>query len=118
MKNKLRFTFNGRLTTEDLWDLNTTQLSQLSVNITKLKSDSNAGSLIKVENDKDKEIEMQLEIIKYIFETKNAEIDAAQKATKTKENNQKIMAIIDMKKNNQLLDMDIEELESMIIPTK
>ena len=60
-------------------------------------------------------LETKIEIVKYIVSVKLAEKEQRERAFLNKERNQKIMDIIAAKKDAELQNMSIEELEKMLI---
>ena len=63
---------------------------------------------------KNTEDELTFEILKDIYVTKKSEAEAATSAREQKEHNQKILAIIQSKKEAELQGKSIEELEAML----
>lgn len=112
LRRKLRFNYKGNLTVEDLWDLSLEQLNELYGILMKKKRSSVTDSLIS-ESAEDKELNLKIEIVKYIFNVLSVEqqtrIDKAQNRAKR----DRIDAIIARKQEKALEDMSIEELERM-----
>ena len=63
---------------------------------------------------KNTEDELTFEILKDIYVTKKSEAEAATSARERKEHNQKILALIQSKKEAELQGKSIEELEAML----
>jgi len=117
-KMKLRFlTSKGSLSTEQLWDLSRTQLSLLVRNLKKtLKKDSDDelafldDTIIQI----DERHQLAFDIAKDIYLSKKAENDAETEAAEIKIHNQKIMELIQRKKNIKLEDMSESDLEKLL----
>jgi N-acetylmuramic acid 6-phosphate (MurNAc-6-P) etherase len=71
-------------------------------------------SLLQVRNAQDKELDVKIEIIKYIVQIKQQEAQARLKAKERKEKNAKIMEIIATKKDQDMQNKSIAELEAML----
>jgi hypothetical protein len=117
---KLRFNTNkGVLSVEQLWDLNQTQLATLVRSIkTELKS-SNLDDELSFLSDTiptkvDAENQLRFDIAKDIYVTKQEEAKALRDEKQKKEHNQKIMELIQAKKEGELQNKSIEELTAML----
>ena len=81
---KFRFPFKGMINSEDLFDLNV------------------------------KELEIKIEIVKYIFNIKREEEQKRLKAKELKEKKQRLMEILKGKEEQDLLDKSTEDIQKMI----
>ena len=125
-KVKLRFsTVKGELSAEDMWDVPLRSKSGFSL-------DSIAQELYKQMNeitdtpsfvDKNKDgveqikrdtICLKFDIVKHIIDVKLEEEEKAKNAKETRETNQKIMAILNMKEDEALANKTPEELRAML----
>lgn len=114
-KQKLRVqTKRGLLSIEQLWDLSLTELDALAVTLEEEYKDSKGKSFLDTKSKKDKNIKLQFDIVLDILNTKVEDKEANQKATETKEHNQKILGIIKKKQDTELAEKSIEELEKMM----
>lgn len=114
-KQKLRFnTTKGVLTTEQLWDLSLQELDSLAVSLEKDYKNSKGKSFLDKKTTKDKTIKIQFDITLDILNSKVEEMEALQEVAETKEHNQKILALIKEKKDDELKGKSIKELEKMI----
>jgi len=117
---KLRFNTNkGSLSVEQLWDLTPTGLATLVRSIkAELKSanlDDDLGFLSDTIPTKvDKENQLRFEVAKDVYLTKKAEADELRAAKEKKEHNQKILELIQKKKESKLESMSEEELTSLL----
>lgn len=113
-RKKYRFPFRGQVSTEDLWDLSITNLDSVFKTLNKEKKQNEEESLLSVKSEADKEVENKIEIVKYIVAVKQAEI-AERAASKEKaQRNQKIAAIIERKKDEELEGKSIEDLMKLL----
>lgn len=114
---KLRFpTTIGLLSTEQLWDLNQTKLSNLIKDVKKILKKDNDDDLSFLESTKTVDVENQLrfDILKDIYLTKKKIADDLRETADIKAHNQKILALIAEKKDDSLKGMSIEELEKQL----
>lgn len=112
LRRKLRFNYKGNLTVEDLWDLSLEQLNELYGILMKKKRSSVTDSLIS-ESAEDKEFNLKIEIVKYIFNVLSVEQQTRIDKAQNKAKRDRIDAIIARKQEKALEDMSIEELERM-----
>jgi CHASE3 domain sensor protein len=112
-KEKYRFPFRGNISVEDLFDLTT---SQLDVVYKELKSQvkESSDSLLKEVSTEDKELKNKIEIVKTIFEDKMTEAAQKEQALAKKQRKERIKELIAQKKDQDLADKSIEELEAML----
>lgn len=112
-KEKYRFPFRGNISVEDLFDLTT---SQLDVVYKELKSQvkESSDSLLKEVSTEDKELKNKIEIVKTIFEDKMTEAAKKEQALAEKQRKERIKELIAQKKDQDLADKSIEELEAML----
>ena len=111
---KLRFPFKGSISTEDLWDLNIECLNEVYKTLSKQSKDAQEDSLIGEKTEENSVLELQIEIVKYIFEVKTKEINDRKEALNKKRKNQKILELIERKKEDSMANMSIEELEKLL----
>lgn len=112
-KEKYRFPFRGNISVEDLFDLTT---SQLDVVYKELKSQvkESSDSLLKEVSKEDKELKNKIEIVKTIFEDKKTEAVQKEQVLAEKQRKERIKELIAQKKDQDLVDKSIEELEAML----
>jgi len=117
-KLKLRFnTPKGLLSTEQLWDLTLVDLTTSIKASKKLlnKTEDNDLSFLEITTTVADQIEqLRFEILKEVYLTKKADNEAIRTAKENKEHNQKIMQLIEQKKDDKLSGLSIEELEKML----
>lgn len=111
-RKKYRFnTSFGVLNTEDLWTLKLEALDSLGISLRDEVEATKTDSFIKVKKI-NTEISDKLELVKYIIETRLVELDEAKTAMANKERRDKILRVLETKKEDSLLSMTEEELEA------
>lgn len=113
-RNKVRFSFKGMISVEDLWDLSLTNLDSIYKTLNKQVKQSEEESLLSTKASVDTELEVQIAIVKHIVSVKLAEKEAAEKASAKKAQKQKIMSIIATKENEALQNSSIDDLKKML----
>lgn len=112
---KVRFaTTLGQLTMEQLRDLTVNQLNDLAVSLDEAVTKSEKKSFIATPTATNALAKLKFDIVLDILQDKVKYAEAAAKAAETKENNQKILALIEAKKGEALAGKSIEELEAML----
>ncbi len=113
-RKKIRFSYKGLTTTEDLWDLPVTELDGIYKSLNAKAKTAKEESLLETKTDGDEELMLQIEIIKYIVSVKLEEKKEAEKAKERKEQKQKIMSILASKQDEALQGKSVEELQKML----
>ena len=113
-RNKVRFPFKGLISVEDLWDLSLTNLDLIYKTLNKQVKQSEEESLLNTKITVDKELDVQIAIVKHIVTVKLAEQEAKEKASAKKAQKQKIMAIIASKQDEALQNSSVEDLQKML----
>lgn len=114
-KNAYRYTTTvGKVTTEDLWNLNLEQLDALAVRYDEAVSASPTKSFIKTVNPNDLVIKNKFKVVKSIIDYKLKVIETAQKAAATKAMKNKVMEAIAQKQDGALQEKSLEELQAML----
>jgi hypothetical protein len=112
-KLKLRFNFKGTLTVEDLWDLKLNELDTIYKDLNQQKKLQEEESLLK-NNLTNDIVNLQIEIIKYIVERKQAEQLARQTQIEKRQQKQKILEILSRKQDDDLQNKSTEDLLKML----
>jgi hypothetical protein len=115
----LRFsTSKGVLSVESLWDkkLSLTFIEDLVRGAKKKLKGDNDDELSFLDSSKkvDEGDQLAFDILKDVYLTRKAENEALRTEKERKENNEKIMALIQEKKEGALRDKSVEELEAML----
>ena len=113
-RNKVRFSFRGLISVEDLWDLSLTNLDSIYKELNKRSKQSEEESLLNIKTQEDELLNVQIEIVKHIVSVKLAEKEAREKASAKKVQKQKIMSIIAAKQDEALQNSSIDELQKML----
>lgn len=116
---KKGITFNtkrGVLSIQDLYTLKLTPLATIVRNLKKELTKDNDDELSFLDETKvvDKTATLRFEIAKAIYLDKKADKENAVNALSVKEHNQKVMDLIQKKKEDALANMSVEELEAML----
>jgi hypothetical protein len=111
-RKKYRFESDkGLLSVEQIWDLPLTQLNKIAISVNKNLKDVTEESFIDIRPNPEKSsLEAKLEILKHVISVKQDEQKAAKDAADKKARKQKILQILENKKNEQLTEMSEEEL--------
>lgn len=112
-KMKVRFNYRGVITTEDLWDLDVRALDYIYKQLMVAKKESETESLLE-EKKTNPILEVQIEIVKHIFNVKVEERKAAELQAENAAKKQKILAILARKQDAELENKSAEELEELI----
>lgn len=113
-KHKLRFSYRGSITTEDLYDLSPADLDRIYKTLAREAKKNEEESLLADKKDEDVDLNVKIDIIKHIVTEKLAAIERAKKAAATKMQAEKIRAIIAEKQDAALKEMSPEELNKML----
>ena len=112
-KNKIRFVFNGVLTTDDLWDLSPENLDAIYRKLQAQAKQISEESLLTTAT-RNVPLEVSIEIVKHVFVVKMAEIDARKAAAAKREQKRKLLEILGAKQDEELREKSVAELTAMI----
>lgn len=107
---KFRYPYKGVITTEDLWDLSPSQLDTVYKALNKDVKISQEDSLLDKHTNAEAEILMKIDIVKYIFNVKKTEVEAAKAAVAKAAEKQMILGAIARKRETAIENMTEEEL--------
>src|SRR6185437_1959996 len=113
-RNKFRFPIRGLISVEDLWVLSLTNLDSIFKTLNSELKQIKEESLLNTKSNADKELDMKIEIVKYIVAVKIEEENSKLQAKEKKEQKQKIMEILAVKQDENLQNMTPEELKDML----
>ena len=113
-KNKYRYPYKGMITTEDLWDLTQAQLDMVYKALNKGVSEAQVSSLMCKVTKVDAELLNKIEIVKYIFNAKEAEAEARKNDAAKHAKKQRILDILAQKQEDALHNMSEDELKKML----
>jgi len=119
LRNKYRYTtIRGIITTEQLWDLKLESadgfnLDTVARGINANLKEISEESFVKPSSNSDEKVELEtkLEIVKYIIAVKLEEKTAAARRRERTEERRKLLDAIGAKKDAQLTEASLEELE-------
>jgi len=120
-RKKIRFeTTKGMLTVEDLWDLplvstsSKTCLDDIARLLHYKLKDNEEISFVKPITSDNEQERVAFEIVKHVITVKMTEAATARDAQAAREKKQKIMAIIDQKKDQALTELSVDELSKLV----
>ena len=118
VRSKLRFqTTKGLLTVEQLWDLTLVDLAKAAKGLSEiLKSTKGNDDLSFIDQTEEPNVvaQLQFDIVKDIYKTKQDEANSRKEEREIKAYNQKIIDLISEKKDESLKSLSVEELEKLI----
>ena len=117
VRAKLRFQVkgSGNISVEDLWDLGLERLDALAIAYNKELKDSEGESFIKPKGNKNTELTLQFEIVKFVIVTKLAEAEAKKVAKDKAEKRAQILELMKKKELSTLESKTLEELEKELV---
>jgi hypothetical protein len=113
-RSKLRFSFKGLISTEDLWDLPVESLDMMYKSLNAQAKQAKEESLLGTRSKQEEELTLRIELIKHVVKTKIEEADAKVKDIEARRKKQKLMEILASKQDSDLQTKSVEELTKMI----
>lgn len=113
-KEKYRFPYKGLISVEDLWDLTAAQLDGIYKTLNAEKKTAQEESLLAKRTKEEDTLLTKLEIVKYIFAQKQAEVEERKHQKENAEKRQRILEIIANKQDAALQDKSVEDLQKML----
>jgi hypothetical protein len=113
-RTKMRFQFKGLLSVEDLWDLTPNELDAIFKNLNGLLKQASEESLLQVKSSSDQELEAKIEIVKHMVNVKLREAEARANAKNLKAQEQKLLAILASKEEEDLQGKSPEDIRAML----
>jgi len=113
VRAKLRFTYRGVITTEDLWDVPLTGLDAIHKVLKVEARKQDEESLLSTKSSEDTLLNLKIAVVTYVFNTLVDERDARKSAADAHAYKKKIDAIIANKQDAALLNLPIEELQKL-----
>lgn len=110
---KVRFNYKGLCTVEDLWDLPLTALDKIYKELNASLKGAQEDSLLEVKTSKNEELELKVNLIKYIVSTRLKEQSDRENARERSMQKQKILKIMSEKEDAKLQSKSLEELDAM-----
>lgn len=113
-KEKFRFPYKGMISVEDLWTLDATQLDGIYKTLNSAKKKTEEDSLIEQHNQEDQTLLAKIEIVKHIFNVKQAEAEARKQKAAKDEKKRRIMELIASKEDAALGEKSVDDLKKML----
>lgn len=114
MRRRLRFDYKGSSPTEDLFQAPLQTLKNIYADLYAEQQEKSQTFFWDEQGLANKELDLKVKIVRHIIESKIAEQKKAEAAQEEKAYEQKIMNIIEAKKDAKLLEMPLEELENIL----
>lgn len=114
VRTKMRFPFRGLVSVEDLWDLSVENLDSIFKTLNSQVKKAKEESLLNTKSKEDKALDLQIEIVKYIFNVKVEEENARLRTKELKEKKQKLLSILAAKQEEDLHNKSVDELKAML----
>jgi len=114
-REKLRFASSkGLLTTEDLWSLSLTSLDAIYIVLSDEKDKTSKKSLLEKKTSANTELDIKLDILKFIVETKQAEANDKLAKTVKQQEATKLKELLAKRHEDKLNELTVEELEAKL----
>lgn len=113
-ENKIRFAYNGRISTEDLFDLSLIQLDSIYKALKREQKKESEESLLSEISAEDELTKVKIEIVKYIVEKKLEQEKAAKTAAEKARKKQRLAEILYQKQDEELKNKSAAEIQAMI----
>lgn len=113
-RNKYRFPYKGMISVEDLWDLNQTQLDSIYKALNKEVKANQEDSLMFSQTQTDLDLQAKIEIVRYIYATKEQDAARRAAAAENAEKKRRILEILEQKQEDSLKNKSEDELLKML----
>ncbi len=114
VRGKFRFPFKGMITVEDLFDLSAENLDYIFKTLNSQLKQVKEESLLETKTKEDKELDVKIEIVKYVVNEKLEEQKKKAQEKERKAQKQKILEILSTKQDEALQNKSPEELLKML----
>jgi hypothetical protein len=114
IRGKFRFPFKGLVNVEDSFDMSVRDLDLVFKSLNSELKQVKEESLLDLKTQQDKELDMKIEIVKYIVSVKLEEESLRLKAKEKKEQKQKLLELLAEKQDESLKGKSIEEIKAML----
>jgi len=113
---KLRFDINGQVSTEQLWNVTQATLAEYEQHLQELVESYGKSTrrTKKIRTGQQELNELRLAIVTHVLDTLEKESEESANRVAAKEYNQKILALIQAKRQDELAGKSVEELEAML----
>lgn len=113
-KEKYRFPYKGQISVEDLWDLTAAQLDTVYKTLNAEKKTTEEDSLLGQRTKEEQKLLNKIELVKYIFAAKQADLEARKQKAVNDEKKRRIMELIASKEDAALGEKSIDDLKKML----
>jgi len=114
VRNKFRFDFRGLQSVESLWDLSVRDLDSIFKTLNSQVKQIKEESLLDTKTQQNEELDVKIEIVKYIVKTKLEEEQLRNDSKNKKQKKQELYELLESKKNENLKGKSEEEIQKMI----
>lgn len=114
VRNKFRYPYKGGLTTEDLWDLPVGELDKVYKVLNSEIKELSEESLLEKKTQKDKDLEIMVDIVKHVFDAKMEERENKKKQAEVKERKQILLSILADKEKEELTSYSADDIRKML----
>lgn len=112
-KGKLRFAYRGQISAEDLWDLSLSQLDSIYAALMQEQRSKAQDSLLNRQSG-DEKLQTKIEIVRHIVQQKLLEKEKQADRLQKAQEKQRLLEILESKKDAQLSELSVEELTARI----
>ncbi len=113
-KSKVRFSFKGQLSVEDLWDLRLQDLDEIYRQLNGELKAANEDSLLQKPTAASETLSMKVDIVKHIVSVKLQEAEDRKSRAEKQAQKKRIMEILAEKQDEGLKTKSEEELRKML----
>lgn len=110
---KLRFEYKGFIGVEDLWDLKPEELNKIYSNVKKELRSEEDGLMATRKTKAEKEAQLKLDVLKYVFDVKQAEADEQKVRAENKRKKDYLLGVLERKQNEQIESSSMEDIQRM-----
>lgn len=114
IRSKIRFSYKGQLSVEDLWDLSLAELDEIYSPLQTQLDQSQKGSLLGVKTKNLDLVTYKIDILKHIALVKKEEVDKKERLAANKAKKAKLLDLLERKRNLKLENMPENQIESLI----
>jgi hypothetical protein len=112
-RSKLRYSYRGLISTEDLWDLKLEELDDIYRSTNAELKEMSEDSLLEKKQTGVAVLELRVAIVKHVFEVKVEEAEAKKDARERKAKKERILEIIAKKQDMDLENKTLDELKAL-----
>lgn len=115
-RKKVRFSYKGSISTEDLWDLSLTDLDKIFKGLNERVRQNQEESLLerKEKSQEEELLDVQVALVRHIVSVKLEEAEERKRQAERKEQKQRILAVIAEKQDEALKGSSIADLQKML----